>query len=237
MQEFLIGLGIVLLYFIILASLALLGRFMLRIPDEIFRKILHCILLGSLLPFVFAFDRWWISAICCVAFAVIVYPILVLFERRPSFSEVTTERKHGELKSSLLLVFSMFAVVISICWGIFKDPYLVLAAIYAWGIGDAAAALIGKKFGKHKIHWKYVDGKKSFEGSTAMFVASFLTVAVILMIRGALPAIGYIIIPAVTAAASALSELYSKNGMDTIFCPLSAMAVLLPLMYLFGGLV
>ena len=42
-----------------------------------------------------------------------------------------------------------------------------LASIYAWGVDDALVALIGKKFGKHKIKWKLADGKKSVEGSLA----------------------------------------------------------------------
>ena len=37
------------------------------------------------------------------------------------------------------------------------------------------------------------------------------------------------------AAVSALVELYTPNGMDTFTCPMAAMAVLLPLVALFGG--
>jgi dolichol kinase len=84
----------------------------------------------------------------------------MLLERIERFSEFITERKKGELKSSLLLVFGMFAFIITICWGLLGDPYLVLASVYAWGFGDAAAALIGKRFGKHKIRWEYMDGEK-----------------------------------------------------------------------------
>ena len=108
----------------------------------------------------------------------------MLLERIERFSEFITERKKGELKSSLLLVFGMFAFIITVCWGLLGDPYLVLASVYAWGFGDAAAALIGKRFGKHKIRWKYTDGKKSAEGSTSMYVLSFVTVCIILMCLG-----------------------------------------------------
>ncbi len=236
MNEFLTGAGIVIVYFIVAASLALLIRFMIKIPDEIFRKLLHCILLGSLLAFVFAFDTWWISALTAVVFAIVVYPILVIFEHFKDYSAVTTERKKGELKTSLLLVFGMFAAVIAICWGWLGDRYLVLASIYAWGFGDAAAALIGKRFGKHKITWPLVDGKKSYEGSISMFITSLICVTVILMYRGDLNMAGHIIVPIVTAIVSTLTELYSKDGMDTVFCPLAAMATLIPLIYLFGGL-
>jgi len=237
MQEFLVGAGSVIIYFIIAASVALVSRFFIKIPDELFRKILHCILLGSLLAFVFGFDTWWLSAATAVGFAVVVYPILAIFERFRGFSELTTERKKGELKTSLLLVFGMFAFVMSICWGWLGDKYLVLTAIYAWGFGDAAAALVGKRFGRHKINLKYLDGKKSLEGTIAMLVTSFVSVTVILWCRGGLNMGVCLVIALVTALVSAVTELYSKGGMDTVICPISAMVTVIPLVYLFGGLV
>ena len=135
-----------------------------------------------------------------------------------------------------MLVFTMFAIVVAICWGIFGDKYLALASLYAWGIGDAFAALIGKQFGKHKIKAPKLDGKKSYEGTGSMFTVSFLTVTTILLCRGGLGIVPCLIIALVVALVAAVTELYSKNGNDTIICPLSAMVVLLPLVYLFGGL-
>ncbi len=233
----LIGMERVMIYFALAAGIAILCRFLIKIPDELFRKILHTILLCSLLVFVFGFDVWWHSVLTTILFAIFVYPILMFMERFQRFSEVTTERKKGELKCSLLLVFSMFATVISVCWGWLGDRYLVLAAVYAWGFGDAAAALVGKKFGKHKLKWNYLDGKKSMEGSMAMFLTSLVSVAIIIGCRGGVQAVGYIVIPVTTALVSALAELYSKEGMDTVICPICSMLVLIPLVYLFGGYV
>lgn len=235
MQELLRSIGIVCLYFIPLALLAFILRFSIRVPNEIFRKLLHFILLGSMPVFVFALDDWRISALTAVTFAVVVYPILMGLERIRSYSAVVTERKKGELKSSLLLVFGMFAVVISVCWGWLNDPWLALTSVYAWGVGDAFAAIIGKKFGTHKFRLNYVDPKKSVEGTAAMFFVSLLSVAALLMCRGGLTAVGYLVIPVITAAVSAMAELYSKNGMDTVICPLAAMLVLVPQVWLFGG--
>ena len=237
MQELLEGTKAVLLYFVIAASTALGSRLLIRIPDELFRKILHCILLGSLPVFLFCFQTWWLAALEAVAFATVVYPLLAFLDRFPFFEKLTTERKHGELQHSLLLVFNMFAVVMAVCWGWLGDRYLAMASIFAWGFGDAAAALIGKQFGKHKIRWKYTDGKKSYEGSFAMLVTSFVTVTAILFLRGGLSPAVILFISITVALVSALAELYSKNGNDTVICPLCAMAALLPLVALFGGLV
>jgi dolichol kinase len=81
-----------------------------------------------------------------------------------------------------------------------------------------------------------LDGKKSYEGSGSMFLFSFLTVTTILLCRGGLSLLFCLIISLIVALVAAITELYSKNGNDTIICPLSAMIVLLPLVYLFGGL-
>lgn len=229
------GFGALLLYFIPAAGIALGARYLIRIPDELFRKILHCILLGSLTVFVYGFEVWWHAAVCAVAFAVVVYPALAWFERIKGYSELTTERKKGELKASLLLVFGMFALVICVCWGWLGQRSLVLASIYAWGFGDAAAALVGKRWGRHKIRCRLTDGRKSVEGSAAMFLVSLLSVGTILLVRGGLSPVGWAVTSVVTALVSAAAELCSRDGYDTVICPLAAMTALLPLIHLFGG--
>jgi len=236
MNPILLGTFHLILYFVIAAGLALTCRFLFPIPDELFRKILHFILLGSFLVFIFSYPTWQSAAVAAIIFELLVWPILAFFERFKGYSNLTTERKSGELKASLMLVFTMFAVVAAVCWGCFGDKYLALASLYAWGIGDAFAALIGKKFGKHKIKAPKLDGKKSYEGTISMFLFSFATVTVILLCRGGLGIFSCIIIALIVGAVSAFAELYSKNGNDTVLCPLSAMVVLLPLVYLFGGL-
>ena len=72
----------------------------------------------------------------------------------------------------MVLAVGMMLISTTICWGLFGDKYLVLASIYAWGIWDAFAALIAKRFGKHKIKFKLADNKKSFEVS--IIVAIYL---------------------------------------------------------------
>lgn len=225
----------VLLYFVICVTVALPLRLFTAVPSEVFRKILHCILLGSLAVWVTAFSDWRASAASALIFAVAVYPLLALAERIRGYSQLLTERKQGELKASLLVVFVMYAIVAAVCWGWLGDRMLALASIYAWGFGDAAAALVGRYFGRHKLNWRPINGRKSAEGTLAMFLVSFVSVLVILGFRGGLPIYGLVITAAATAAVSAAVELYTPNGMDTITCPLGAMAVILPLVNLFGG--
>ena len=234
MIELLHGASLIVIYFLVCASTALVAHALLPIPSEVFRKILHLILLGSLAVWVLGFSRWWLSALSAVVFALTVYPLLSLAEHLRGYSALLTERKSGEIKHSLLVVFTMYALVAAVCWGWLGDKLLALASIYAWGFGDAAAALVGKRFGKHHFKTAAIS-RKTWEGTLAMFAVSFVTVFALLQIRGGLSTIGCIFSAAGTAAVSAAVELYTPNGMDTITCPLAEMTTLLPLVAWFGG--
>ncbi len=231
MHDILMGCIWIALYFVVLAASVLAVRFTVRVPDEVFRKLLHGILLGSLLVWTWVFPQWWMACVTAVGFAVVVWPILLVLEHLPRYSQTVTERKKGELKRSLLVVFGMYAAVAALCWGWLGDRYLLLGSVYAWGIGDGAAALVGKWFGRRRIH-----GKKTLEGTLTMFAVSAVSVAVVLLVRGGL---GAAVIPAalLTALVSALTELYTPGGWDTITCPMAAMATLTAALHLCGGIV
>lgn len=232
--EFIRGYGMLLGYFAVCAASALALRRVITFPTEVFRKTLHMIPLGSILVWTYAFETWWISALATVTFIAMVFPILQLGERFPGYSEVLCERKHGEIKRSLVVVFCMFAVLIAVCWGWLGERYLVIASVFAWGFGDAAAALVGKRFGRHPIEGPLVEGRKSLEGTLAMFAVSFLSVMAVLLAHDAGQAHGYVPIAAATAVVCAVVELFTKDGMDTLTCPLAAAATLIPLLRLWG---
>ena len=235
MSPFLYGVSVTLAYIIIAVGIMFLARKLLTIPDELFRKILHFILLGAYIPLCFAFEAWWMATVYALSLIVILFPALFLAQRIPMFSSFVNERKKGEFVSSMVYAVGMMAFSIAVCWGLFSDKYLVLASIYAWGIGDALAALIGKKFGKHKIKWKIADGKKSIEGSLAMFVCALVSVFTVLLIRGGISIPMCLCIAVISALVCTLTELCAKNGLDTVICPTSAMAVIIPLVMIFGG--
>lgn len=235
MLEFIIGYGILLGYFAVCVLGAFILRRLITVPTEVFRKTLHTILLGSIFVWTYAFRTWWISAIGTIIFMAMVYPILMFAERMPGYSKLLVERKPGEIKSSLVVAFSMFAVLICVCWGWLGEKYLLIASVLAWGLGDAAAALVGKRFGKHYIEGRLVEGRKSLEGTLAMFVVSFITVLIVLLVKGPVKWYGYVPIAAVTAAVCAVVELYTKCGMDTLTCPFAAATIMILLVRLWGG--
>ena len=233
MHSFLYGTCITVLYIIAMVGVMVLVRKLFPIPDELFRKILHFILLGAYIPLVFAFEAWWMSAIFAASLIIILFPALSIASKIPMLSAFIIERKKGEFLSSMVLAVGMMAFSVIVCWGLFADRYLVLAVIYAWGIGDGLAALVGKRFGKHKIKWKLADGKKSVEGSAAMFLCSLVAVFTVLMVRGGIGMPMSCAIALLAALVCTVTELCAKDGWDTVLCPVSAMIVIIPLVMLF----
>ena len=235
MTEFLNGAGVFLLYILSLAGVFLTARAFVRIPDELFRKILHFILLGAYIPLCFAFDTWWKASALAVVLMGVFYPVITLAERLPAFASFLTQRRDGEIKNSMILALSMMALSTAVCWGLFGDRYLVLACVYAWGVGDAFAALVGRRFGRHKVCLPFADPRKSAEGTAAMFISSAIAVVTVLLLRGGLRFGACLGIGVAAAAVSAYAEACTKGGYDTFTCPAAAMAVILPLVRILEG--
>ena len=235
MTEFLGGAGAFVLYLAPFAVVMLLLRKFTGIPDELFRKLLHFILLGAYIPLMFSFERWWMCVIFVLCLVCLLFPTLLIAGKIPGFSAFVNERKKGEFLSSMLLALGVMAASMTIGWGVLSDRYIVLASVYAWGVGDGFAALVGKKIGRHKITWKFVDNKKSYEGSAAMLITSALAVFVVLLVRGGLHPALALLVAIVAAVASTFAELCSKGGIDTVTCPAISMAIIVLLTRLFGG--
>lgn len=235
MNEFLSGAAVVMSYIAIMAGSILFMRKAIKIPDELFRKILHFILLGAYIPLVFSYETWWMATLLAVCMMALFYPILAAAEKIPAFDAFLNQRRKGEIKNSMILALSMMVLSIFVCWGIFRDRYLVLSCVYAWGVGDAFAALVGKKYGKHKVRLRFADPHKSIEGSLAMLITSAIAVFIVLSLRGGIDFVGCAVIALAGATVSMVVELCTKNGYDTFTCPFAAMIVILPLIRLMGG--
>ena len=139
----------------------------MKIKPYVFRKILHMIACAIVVTILMSLQSWTDVLIAAVTAIVIIYPLLYLFERYPAYQRFFVEKGRGEIRMSLVLLFGMLMVMTAIGWGIFDDRHAVLGSLLMWGFGDASAALVGIPYGKHRI------GKKSLEGSLAMFVVAF----------------------------------------------------------------
>ena len=102
------------------------------------------------------------------------------------------------------------------------DRPAYVAAILALAFGDAVAALVGRRFGRHP----YAIGRarKSLEGSAAFFVVALLVCAVF-------PRAESVAAVAMFALATTIAEAFAGDGFDNAAIPLAGLLAL----RLFGG--
>ena len=204
-------------------------RFLTKIPSFVFRKLLHIVAFGGVSLMILLAGSWQAAAITSGLLAMVLYPILSALEKRPWFGKLLVQKSPGEIKRSMLLLFIMFAALISVAWGIFGQPRLAAAAIVMWGAGDAAAALVGIPFGRHKVRCRLTDGKKSWEGSFAMLLVSFAVGDLVMLLSKDTGVPHALLLAGIGALAGTASELFSPSEYDTVTVPAVILAVLLVL--------
>ncbi len=235
----LMGFGLFLGYFIVAGIIPLfLLRVCFKAPFEITRKILHMVMTLSIFPLLKLFSSWYMAALAALMFGLLIYPILVVIERTAFYKQIAVERTGGEFKKSLLIVLLSMIILITVFWGLLgiERQYIAVVAIMGWGFGDAAAALIGKTFGRRPIQHPHIAGRKTVEGTAAMFVVAALAIFFTLLLYAGQPWYISITVALLVAPVCAVVELFSPGAIDTITVPLATAGALLPLMTLISFL-
>lgn len=233
-REGLVGMGAFVGYNALVAFLLLTIRACLRLSGELFRKMLHAACVMSVFVLLYAFDTWYMAMFVALAFAAVVYRVIAVAERHTKIMEILQARRNGEVKSSLLIVFVMLATLIAVFWGLLGEQwkYVIVVSVMAWGFGDAAAALVGKAWGRRRIQHLWVEGTKTVEGTFAMYAVSSVAILATLMTYTSLPWYLCLAAAALIAPVSAVVELVSHRGIDTITVPYATAASTLALITL-----
>lgn len=228
----LLGLGLYLGYFLVIGAPMILSKICFNIPFEVLRKMYHLLITMSIFPLVMFFNTWYMAALAAFMFAIVVYPILARVETSSLFKRVAVEREGGEFKRSLIIVQVSIALLILVFWGLLGDEwkYIAVVAVMAWGLGDAAAALIGKKFGRRKIVHPRIKGTKTMEGTYAMFITASLAIFFTMLFYARQPLDVSLTVALLVAPVCAVVELFSNRGMDTLTVPISTGLAVLSLM-------
>lgn len=96
--------------------------------------------------------------------------------------------------------------------------YVTVASLSILVAADTAAALVGRKLGRHRI------GDRSLEGSLAFVAAAMLVVAIV---PRPIPGMGSLALGATAALAGAIAELFSNEPLcDNLTVPLAVAACL-----------
>jgi dolichol kinase len=124
-----------------------------------------------------------------------------------------------------LLFYSLSYTVLALIFA--ARPYVIAAGILPMAYGDAAASIVGERYGRRGFR---VFARKSLEGSAAMFLASFLSLLIGLAFFSGFYSFSiYAETFAVfaVAAMATLVECISPMGLDNLFVPvLSALTFL-----------
>ena len=167
----LIGFGLFIGYFIVAGLPLILLKANHKTPFEVARKMYHFVIVLSIFPLLNLFSTWYVAVLAALAFLVHRVSGSRAGGTLRLIQAIAVERECGEFKRSLVIVQLSLALLITIFWGLLGIDwqYVAVVAVMAWGFGDAAAALVGKKFGRRKIQHPRVEGAKTVEGTLAMY--------------------------------------------------------------------
>jgi len=190
---------------------------LLNISSKTSRKFLH-VMIGNL-PFIIPFFTLWIfptlvaAPFILVTFLATAYsPLKSANKRLRGLSEITEEGHQWGL---------VFYAISYTCLAFLfaQKSYVMAAGILPMAYGDAAASIIGEKFGRHKYR---LVAKKSFEGSAAMFLVTLASMAAGLTFFSAIYGFSFLSkVPALLSATAVatLVEGFSPMGFDNLMVP------------------
>ncbi|RJO99065.1 phosphatidate cytidylyltransferase [Exiguobacterium sp. RIT452] len=164
-MEWIAAIGTIVIVGIVLAGLEWTGRKIQAQPETV-RKWIH-IAVGHWVFLALAWiDQWYIAIVPLLFFTVV--------------NLITLKRGNGQMNQveriSYGTVYYPVALALLVMLFFEQEPMALVAGSMVLAWGDGLAALVGKRFGK--TFYTRGNIKRSFEGSIAMFLASFLVLTV-----------------------------------------------------------
>jgi phytol kinase len=232
----LIASGILLAYYLVFCfMLPTLFKAWGKLPNELVRKFQHVAYSLSIFLLLDLFSTWYAAIAGASLLIVVAYPALWLMEKTPFYKKYLVDRtsQGGEMRKQMMYIYATFAALIFIYWGVLGTRwyYVAAVAVMAWGFGDAAAALIGKAFGRRRIFHRLIERTKTIEGTSAMIAAAALALFFTMLCYGGQPWYTSLVVSVVVAPVVGTVELFSRKGIDTLTVPLTAAFIIMPLVY------
>ena len=208
-------LGIIVVYGYV-AFLLVLSEKALATKPEISRKVLH-IMVGNIAFLLPVFATRWVMAFVAAA------PFIILTFLMSPYTPIKSIRGRTSAAGH-----SMGLVYYSITWTIlaylFFDNMVVIAiGIFSMSYGDGFASLIGVKYGKEK--YNVVGDEKSFVGTFAMFLFTFIMMIVAIVYYQYVQGISFLFTPInigfllLFSAVGAIVEGFTPKGLDNLTVP------------------
>ena len=189
-----------------------------RISPEAARKGVHVAMGGLTLAFPWLFRSLW-PVLLLAGLALAAMAALRVGALRQSVGGVLHDVGRESVGD---LAFPVAVALLFILAG--GEPVFYAVPILLLGLADPAAALVGTSHGQAR--YDTVDGRKSREGSVVFAAVAFLCVHVPLLLFTATGRAESLLIAAVVAVLVSMLEAVAWRGLDNLFVPLGAYAVL-----------
>ncbi|MHC1709478.1 MAG: diacylglycerol/polyprenol kinase family protein [Methanomassiliicoccales archaeon] len=232
------ALGLILVYAYVGVMVVITDRSRFLRDHSFHRKFIH-VMIGNIALFWWVFDTNYVMSLLA---AVPFIPLLFIFSKYGGKREKDDSKLVGDLKGSILSTAShdghkLGLVYYAISWALlaflaFNDLVIASVGIVCMAYGDGMGGLVGKTFGKRKIH-----GNKTLEGTIAVFVFAALAIFLIINYYNLLFSLdlyGTRSIPITISVLTALGlsayvavvELYTPGEYDNLVIPLSTALIM-----------
>jgi len=207
--------GVALVYIYVAILLIITEKFLDKYP-EVSRKFLH-IMVGNvafLLPIFVTRE--------IMAFVAAAPFILLTFLMSPHTPIKSLRGKTSAAGHGMGLVYYVITWTI-LAYLFFDNMVVVAVAIFAMSYGDGFASVVGLKFGKKK--YNVFGDEKSYIGSLAMFVFTFI-MAVVALLYYNIPITNFVIIVLMLIAfVAAIVEAITPKGLDNLTVPFACVLI------------
>jgi len=201
--------GVVLVYIYVVILLIISENLLDKWP-EISRKFLH-IMVGNVAFLLPIFQTSWVMAFIAAGPFILFTFLMSPYTPIKSIKGRTSAAGH-----SMGLVY--YAITWTILAYLFFDNMVIIAiGILAMSYGDGFASIIGIRFGKKK--YNVFGDQKSYVGSFAMFVFTFITTVVALFYYSIPLSIYVILVLLGIAVVAAIVEGLTPKGLDNLSVP------------------
>jgi phytol kinase len=203
----------VLLVYIYVTILLIVSEKLLDKWPELSRKFLH-IMVGNVAFLLPIFQTSWVMAFIAAGPFILFTFLMSPYTPIKSIKGRTSAAGH-----SMGLVY--YAITWTILAYLFFDNMVIIAiGILAMSYGDGFASIIGIRFGKKK--YKVLGDQKTYIGSLAMFVFTFITTVVALVYYGIALSSYVILVLLGIALVVAVVEGITPKGLDNLSVPFVA---------------
>ncbi len=181
---------------------------------EFTRKLIHIGVGMWAFGTVLLFEQWYFAIIPPLSFVVLNY----ISYRGEIFKSVELGEK-GNLGTVYFPI--SFALILCLFW---ERPNLLVASLMPMTWGDALAAILGRRYGQRK--YSVLGSTRSVEGSLAMFLFSWLSTFLALLLLPPLSWQTSLLYSLAVAVFATLVESLSPRHMDNLTVPLLSAALL-----------